>query len=175
MIKILSENLFENPRFQNYYGIDWITYIPGGGWNDPMLCVSGIYFSAYRVEDAMFDIWREETGLDTDDDGWEESYTQFMEENREEIEYIVNEVFSYYTDRIIEAGETMLGSEFRVLSTPVDYENIRVRLNNKTEETLDTWGDVADLLYWLARESAYEEYRSEVNALIGDIVRIRRY
>lgn len=177
MIRVLDEwrGMFTSPRDvmnsgNTYYGADKVYYIPAkNNLEDAQLCVSGILFSVHYVEDAMwegYNEWCEENGEEATYDGFD----GYMEDNSWAITEMAIEAIQRDIDYIVEAGEMMFWSDFKVLgNSRYDIDEINVTFNGEDEETYPSWGALAEELWDWSEDEAFADSESEIKEVLGNV------
>lgn len=83
-----------------YRGIENITFIWMGSWNDPLLGYKGYAVNEPYVTDGLYEIYHEETGEDDPDEG----FTSWLQENRDLLYESLDEIIQSYKKEMPKAS-----------------------------------------------------------------------
>ena len=90
-------NIFEKPKAPLWYGIEGIHLIWHGEWSDPELLYKGKLFNYWDIDEGMYSIFQEETGLNDTDE-----YNEWMTNNKETvINYLDDVIFGGYNYEVM--------------------------------------------------------------------------
>ena len=76
-----------------YYGIEDVSFIFMGMWNDQLIGYQGYAINVHDVEDVMWNRYCEET-----EDQTEDGFAKYMQENKEDVYELLDDILAYNTN-----------------------------------------------------------------------------